>query len=85
MEITDEAEITFWFAAGNIRYWNSESRIYNDGSNSVTVKGGPNSSIELNFGADYSSEEYWDLYDADAFEGRSHSKIFEDDSRAFLA
>lgn len=85
VEITDEAEITFWFAAGNIRYWNSESRIYNDGSNSVTVKGGPNSSIELNFGADYSSEEYWDLYDADAFEGRSHSKIFEDDSRAFLA
>ena len=76
VEITDNANITLWFAAGNKNNWDAESRIYRDGSNSVTVIGGANSTIDLKFGDE--GGQYSDMLDIGAFEPSSGERIFED-------
>ena len=81
VEITDDSMITLWFENGSINYWDSVSRIYSDGVNSVTVIG--SGKIDLKFGNQ--GGQYEDLAEAGAFLDASSEKIFEDKDKGFLA
>ena len=81
VEITDESMITLWFENGSINDWDSVSRIYSDGVNSVTVIG--SCKIDLKFGNQ--GGQYEDLAEAGAFLDASSEKIFEDKDKGFLA
>ena len=83
VEITDNAYITLWFASGNASNWDAEKRVYRDGSNSVTVIGGANSTIDLKFGN--AGGQYSDMLDVGAFESAASEKIFEDKDSGMLA
>ena len=83
VEITDNAKITLWFVAGNANHWDAENRIYRDGSNSVTVIGGANSTIDLKFGND--GDQYSDMLAVGALGSATSEKIFEDKNSGFLA
>ena len=83
VEITDNAYITLWFASGNASNWDAGKRVYRDGSNSVTVIGGANSTIDLKFGN--AGGQYSDMVDIGAFESAASEKIFEDKNNGMLA
>ena len=83
VEITDNAYITLWFASGNASNWDAGKRVYRDGSNSVTVIGGANSTIDLKFGN--AGGQYSDMVDIGAFESAASEKIFEDKNSGMLA
>ena len=83
VEITDNAYITLWFASGNESNWDAGKRVYRDGSNSVTVIGGANSTIDLKFGN--AGGQYSDMVDIGAFESAASEKIFEDKNNGMLA
>ena len=83
VEITDNTCITLWFSSGSESNWDPVSRIYRDGSNTVTVYGGVNSHIELKFGD--AGGQYADLLEAGAFEPFTGEKIFEDKDKGTLA
>ena len=83
VEITDNTDITLWFASGDDRNWDAENRVYKEGSNSVKVKGGANSTITLKFGDD--GGQYADMVSVGAFASSTSEKIFEDKNNGNLA
>ena len=84
VEITDDSEITLWFADGSTDNWDSGNLVYSDGVNSVTVSGTDDSRIVLKFGDD-ASRDYDDMLEIGAFDGASSRKIFEENSSGQLA
>ena len=83
VEITDNTDITLWFASGDDRNWDAENRVYKEGSNSVKVKGGANSKITLQFGDE--GGQYADMVSVGAFDSSTSEKIFEDKNNGNLA
>ena len=83
VEITDNTYITLWFASGDESNWDAENRVYKEGSNSVKVKGGANSTITLKFGDD--GGQYADMVSVGAFASSTSEKIFEDKNNGNLA
>ena len=83
VEITDNTDITLWFASGDKDNWDAENRVYKEGSNSVVVKGGANSTITLKFGDD--GGQYADMVSVGAFASSTSEKIFEDKNNGNLA
>ena len=83
VEITDNTDITLWFASGDKDNWDAENRVYKEGSNSVKVKGGANSTITLKFGDD--GGQYADMVSVGAFASSTSEKIFEDKNNGNLA
>jgi|GEM_PF-2564031 len=83
VEISDGAEITLYFSSGNKANYNEETRIYQDGDNSVTIIGGSDSNIVLKFGNE--DGLYNDLAAAGAFDELTSEKIFEDKDKSALA
>lgn len=83
VEITDNTDITLWFASGDDRNWDAENRVYKEGSNSVKVKGGANSTITLKFGDD--GGQYADMVSVGAFASSTSEKIFEDKNNGNIA
>ena len=84
VEITDDSEITLWFADGSPDNWDSGNLVYSDGVNSVTVSGTDASRIVLKFGDD-ASRDYDDMLEIGAFDGASSKKIFEENGSGQLA
>ena len=68
--------VTLWFDEGSNANWNSKTKTYSDGANSVTVSGNVN--VTLKFGADASLPE-------GAFLEAASEKIFEDKNKGFIA
>ena len=69
--VTDGSEIALYFKSGSLDFWDEEARIYNDGQNSVKIKGSEYCRIELYFDEDtYFSE-------LGAYEDATSRYIFE--------
>ena len=70
--------ITLWFESGSENFWNAGTMTYNDGVNSVTVKGVTADAVTLKFGDVETAI-------AGAFENAASEKVFEDKDKALIA
>ena len=84
VQLTDsDSYIALWFASGSESNWDAASRIYRNGSNSVTIIGGAGCTIDLKFGDE--GGQYDDMVSIGAFESATSEKIFEDKNSGMLA
>ena len=73
--------VTLWFAEGDDMYWDSNSKTYDDGVNTVTVSGVLAENVQLRFGDD-GSELYLNMVNAGAFDEFTGRRIFEENKGA---
>ena len=78
MSISSGGSVTLWVESGSENFWNAGTMTYNNGVNSVTVKGVLADAVTLKFGDAETAI-------AGAFENAASEKVFEDKDKALIA